>query len=128
VVRRWKLLIAVLVMVIGLGLLAGQTSAAPSSKGAGPTQAVLQLTPSTVVVGSTYQESGTGFRANTWVTVGAHYDGVVYWSSIKTDGYGRFTITATAEAAGSIFHEAKEQARNGSLRLKATATLTVLSS
>ena len=65
----------------------------------------------------------SGFRPNTWVTVGAGYD-TVYWYSGITDSAGRVRLTLDAHAAGTIRHEAWEQGAH-QMRLKATAYIVV---
>jgi IPT/TIG domain-containing protein len=90
--------------------------------GSGPT---LTFEPSTGTVGQTYTVAGSGFRANTWVTVGAQYPDTTWWGSRITDSTGSFRIPFTATGSGQILHEAKEQRSNGSLRLRVSTTLTV---
>ncbi len=92
----------------------------------GATGASITFSAATVVVGQTYQVTGSGFSPNTWVTVGAHFPDTTYWNSQITTGQGTFSLTFTATSAGQVYHEAQELSNNGTtLRLKASATLTV---
>ena len=98
-----------------------------SSAGAarnGTTEAQITFDRSQVMVGETYHVSGSGFRPNTWVTVGAHFPDTTWWNSQKTDAQGRFYLAFKATSAGQIHHEAKEQGNSGRLRLRATGMLT----
>ncbi len=61
-----------------------------------------------IAEGARYDVLASGFRPNTWVTVGASYD-TVYWYSGITDSAGRVRLTLDARAAGTIRHEAWEQ-------------------
>jgi hypothetical protein len=99
--------------------------AAPGKGGSGgATGAVITFDRPEVMVGEAYQVNGSGFRPNTWVTVGAHFADTTWWNSQITDGSGSFSLAFTATSSGSIHHEAKERGNNGRLRLRATATLT----
>jgi hypothetical protein len=89
------------------------------------TGATLQFNPTTGMVGQQYTVNGSGFGADHWVTVGAHYADATYWASGKTDGQGNLRVTLTATSAGQIYHEAKEQGNSGRLRFKTSATFTV---
>ncbi|MGH9149586.1 MAG: hypothetical protein ACRD0F_04530 [Acidimicrobiales bacterium] len=119
-------------LIVPLLLLAAPAAPALAVKGAGgggngpSTGAAIVFDRNPVAVGSEYRVSGSGFRANAWVTVGAHFADATWWTSMVTDAAGTFAYSFTATSAGDVLHEAKEQGRNGSLRLKATATLTVV--
>jgi hypothetical protein len=124
--RRHISLLAALMLVSVLAI----TPAAVAGKGkgaraGGSTGATMSFSPTQTTVGSQYWVNGSGFRPNTWVTVGAHFPDTTWWNSQKTDGAGRFSLLFTATSAGQIYHEAKEQGKSGRLRLVATATLTV---
>jgi hypothetical protein len=93
--------------------------------GGGGTGATITFDSTQVTVGMQYRVTGTGFKANTWVTFGAYYPDTTWWSSGVTDGQGNFAATFTATGSGQILHEAKEQGNNGRVRLMASATLTV---
>lgn len=93
--------------------------------GGSTTGARVTFDPSSAVVGQQYRVNGTGFRANTWVSVGAHFADTTWWGSQVTDGQGKFSLVFTATSAGQVLHEAKEMGNNGRLRLRATATLSV---
>jgi hypothetical protein len=103
--------------------------AAIAAKGgptSGTTGASLTFSSPTVVVGQTYQVTGSGFAPNTWVTVGAHFPDTTYWASQVSDGTGHISLAFTATSAGQVYHEAQQLSNNGrTLRLKASATLTV---
>lgn len=87
--------------------------------------ASLTFSPASVSVGEQYQVNASGFKPNTWVTVGAHFPDMTWWNSGITDGQGDISLTFKATSAGQINHEAKEMAPNDSLHLRATATLMV---
>jgi hypothetical protein len=91
----------------------------------GGTGAAIVFDPAQVALGATYQVKGSGFKPNTWVTVGAHYADTTWWTSGVTDGQGGFSLTMTARSPGEIMHEASEMTRNGQFRFKASASLTV---
>ena len=95
--------------------------------GGGATGATLSFDPGTAVVGQSYRVNGSGFRPNTWVTVGAHFADTTWWNSQLSDAQGRISLSFNATSPGRVYHEAKERGKNGGLRLKATATLTVTS-
>ncbi len=76
-------------------------------------------------VGQQYQVNGSGFKPNTWVTVGAHYSDMTWWNSGITDSQGNFSFTFNATSSGQIYHEAKEMQNNDSFRVRAEATLSV---
>ena len=78
-----------------------------------------------VAVGQQYQVIASGFKPNTWVTVGAHYPDMTWWNSGITDDQGNISLKFNATSAGQIYHEAREMAPNDSLQLRATATLSV---
>jgi hypothetical protein len=115
------------VLITGLMLLV--VPAALAGKGGngagGATGASIAFAPTTVVVGQQYQVNGTGFKPDTWVTVGAHYADTTWWNSAKTDAQGRLSLAFTATSAGNIYHEAQQLGNNDRLRLVASATLTV---
>jgi hypothetical protein len=109
-----------LTFVPALALQSAQGAPKGSSTGAR-----LQFNPTTGVMGQQYTVTGSGFSANRWVSVGAHFSDTTWWASGQTDGQGRFSFTLTATSAGQIYHEAKEMGSNGRLRLKTSATFTV---
>ena len=112
--------------VLALALSLSISSAFAGGKGStGSTGAQITFDRSQVMVGETYYVSGTGFRPNTWVTVGAHFPDTIWWNSQITDAQGRFRLAFKATSAGQIYHEAKEQGNSGRLRLQATGMLTV---
>lgn len=114
-----------LVAVVALALSISVSSALAAGKGtAGSTGAKITFDRSQVMVGETYHVNGSGFRPNTWVTVGAHFPDTIWWNSQITDAQGRFSLAFKATSAGQIYHEAKEQGNNGRLRLLATGMLT----
>jgi hypothetical protein len=125
--RRFALAAVLSVAVLALvpAALAAQAGKGGGS-GAKTTGASLKFSSPTVVVGQQYQVTGSGFAANTWVTVGAHFPDTTYWASQVTDGSGNLNLTFTATSAGQVYHEAKQLSNNGTtLRPKASATLTV---
>jgi hypothetical protein len=116
-------LIAAAALIASLSI--SSAAAAPHKRAAGgATGALITFDRAQVMVGETYHVNGSGFRPNTWVTVGAYFADTTWWNSQITDGSGRFSLAFTASSAGSIYHEAKERGNNGRLRLRATATLT----
>jgi hypothetical protein len=106
--------------------LSNSSAAAAPLKGgsSGATGPVIAFDRAQVMVGETYHVTGSGFRPNTWVTVGAHFADTTWWNSQITDSNGRFSLAFTATSPGTVYHEAKERGNNGRLRLRATATLT----
>jgi hypothetical protein len=115
----------VLALLAAVALTASMSVAsAPAAPRGGSTGPVMSFDRPSVMVGETYVVNGSGFRPNTWVTVGAHYADTTWWNSQMTDGAGRFSLTFRATSAGNVLHEAKERGNNGRLRLQATATLT----
>jgi len=122
VTLRRRFFVAVLVLALAITLTVAVTSfAAPGGVKAG-----LRFNPNPVAAGTQHHVNGWGFRPNTWVTVGEHYSGVTWWTSFVTNDTGTFDFMADAREAGSIYVEAKEMTSNGSLRVKATAWLTVV--
>ena len=117
--------VAPLLVLVLLVLAVVPAAVAGKRTGGGATEARMSFDPTTAVVGQQYRVNGSGFRANTWVTVGAHFADTTWWNSQQTDSQGRFSLTFTATSAGQVLHEAKERGNNGRLRLRATATLTV---
>ena len=116
-------LVAAVALIASLSI--SSAVAAPQQGGSGgATGAVITFDRPEVTVGETYHVNGSGFRPNTWVTVGARFADTTWWNSQITDGGGRFSLAFTATSAGSVLHEAKERGSNGRLRLRATATLT----
>lgn len=91
----------------------------------GSTGVKITFAPAAVVVGQQYQVNGSGFKPNTWVTVGAHYSDVTWWNSGVTDGQGKISLSFTATSAGQVYHEADQLGNNDRQRLMASATLTV---
>lgn len=115
-----------LVAVVALALSLSISSAVAGGKGStGSVGAQIMFDRSDVKVGETYHVSGSGFRPNTWVTVGAYFPDTTWWNSQLTDAQGRFDLAFTATSAGQIYHEAKEQGNNTRLRVRATGMLTV---
>jgi len=115
-----RLLALVAVLALALSLSISSAVAARS----GTTEAKITFDRSQVMVGETYHVNGSGFRPNTWVTVGAHFPDTIWWNSQITDAQGRFSLAFKATSAGQIYHEAKEQGNSGRLRLRATGMLT----
>jgi len=123
--RTPRRLIVVLVLATTLASIATGTAAAARR---GATGAKITFDPAQVVQGTQYLVKGTGFSANTWVSVGAYYSDTTWWASGVTDDQGRFSLTLTATRAGQVLHEAYQQGKSGRFRLKTSATLTVPSS
>ena len=123
--RRSIVLFAALALVAVLAA----SPAAVAGKGkptpGGSTGPKMTFSPASTTLGSQYRVNGSGFSANTWVSVGAHFSDTTWWGSMKTDGTGKFSLLFNATSRGQIYHEAKEQGRNGRLRLVSTATLSV---
>lgn len=117
--------ISILVIVAALAVVPAAVAGKPGAGSGGATGAAISFDPSSAVVGQQYRVNGSGFRPNTWVTVGAHFADTIWWNSQQTDGSGRLSLTFTATSAGQVYHEAKERGNNGRLRLRATGTLTV---
>lgn len=115
---RMLALVAVLALALSLSI-----SSAVAAR-SGTTEAKITFDRSQVMVGETYHVNGSGFRPNTWVTVGAHFPDTIWWNSQITDAQGRFSLAFKATSAGQIYHEAKEQGNSGRLRLRATGMLT----
>jgi hypothetical protein len=122
--KSWAVaLLAALALIASLSI--SSAVAAPGGGGSGgATGAAIGFDRSEVMVGETYRVVGSGFRPNTWVTVGAHFADTIWWNSQITDANGGFSLAFTATSPGSVYHEAKERGNNGRLRLRATATLT----
>lgn len=116
-----------LITLLIFGLIAGTALGAKGGKvgGGARTTAALSFSASPVTVGDEYVVTGTGFAANRWVAVGAYYSDTTWWGSAVTDAQGSVRITFTATSSGEVLHEAWEEGRNGSLRLKGSAILTV---
>ncbi len=100
-------------------------AAVAARRAAGPNGAKITFDPPTVVVGTQYRINGSGFRANTWVSVGAYYSDTTWWASGVTDDQGNISLSLVATRPGEILHEAYQQGRSGRFRLKTTATLSV---
>jgi hypothetical protein len=113
---------ALLIVTLVFGLLAVPVLAAPKG---GRTTAAMTFAPATVSVGDEYVVSGSGFRSDTWVAIGAYYSDTTWWGSAKTDSQGNIQVTFTASSPGNVLHQASEQGRNGSMRIKASGTLSV---
>ncbi len=111
-------LFAVLALLVSFSVTAAQ--AAPGAAAG----AQISFDRTGVMVGESYRVNGSGFRPNTWVTVGAHFADTTWWNSQITDGEGRFSLAFTATSPGDVFHEPKERGNTGRLRVRATATLT----
>jgi hypothetical protein len=118
-----------------LAVSAGRAIAAKHNGSAGGSSASLTFSTSAelsaattaqVTLGSRYYVNGSGFRPNTWVTVGARF-GTTYWGSGQTDSSGNITIGPyTADSCGQIVHDAYEMNQhNGKLAQQASATLDV---
>ena len=121
---RRSIALASLALALVLAVVPAAVAGKPTSRG-GSTGAKITFAPAQATVGSQYTVSGTGFRPNTWVTVGAHFADTTWWNSKVTDGQGGFTLTFTATSPGQVLHEAKEMGKNGRLSLRTSATLTV---
>jgi hypothetical protein len=115
---------AVVALILAL-LIVPAALAAKGGGGGGGSGATIEFAPSSVVVGDEYRVVGSGFRPNTWVTVGAHFSDTTWWNSQISDAQGNISLSFTATSPGRVDHEAKQQGQNGRLRLLATATLTV---
>jgi len=113
----------VVTLVAVVAIVAGPATASGRGNTRGGSSGSLRFSSDHVVAGSEYQVIGTGFRPNTWVSVGARY-GTTYWGSGVTNGNGDFALTFTAQESGSIVHDAYEQGNNGRWRLMSSATLT----
>jgi hypothetical protein len=118
--------VALLVALAVIASLSVSSAVAAPRKGGsgGTTGAAIAFDRPQVMVGETYHVNGSGFRPNTWVTVGAHFADTTWWNSQITDSNGSFSLAFTATSPGAVYHEAKERGNNGRLRLRATATLT----
>lgn len=126
--RRFFVGVAAVTVIVALA--AGPAFAGKS----GGTSATLTFTTSAgssattqVAVGSQYYVNGSGFKAKTWVTVGAHYADATFWGSGWTDGQGKITIGPyTAYSCGQIYHEGDVlNQHNGRMSLATGATLSV---
>lgn len=113
-----------LALLVVLALVASLSVSAAGAAPGGATGARIAFDRPAVTVGETYRVEGSGFRPNTWVTVGAHFADTTWWNSQMTDGAGRFSLAFTATSPGQVVHEAKERGNSGRLRVRATATLT----
>ena len=114
-----------LITLLMFGLIAGTAFAAKGGQRGSSGASISFDTAGDVTVGTSYTVVGSGFRADTWVTVGAHYPDTTWWASGKTDASGSIRLVLTASSAGEILHEAKEVTNSGRLRLMDTATLSV---
>jgi hypothetical protein len=129
-IRRRIVLFAAFALISILAVTPAAVAGKGKGKGTragGSTRATISFSPAQTTVGSQYRVNGSGFRANTWVTVGAYFSDTTWWNSQKTDAAGKFSLLFTATSAGQIYHEAKQQGNGGRLRLMTTATLTVTS-
>lgn len=116
----------IIVLAMATMLASVATGAAVAARSAAdPNGAKITFDPPTVVVGTQYRVNGSGFRANTWVSVGARYSDTTWWASGLTDDQGNISLTLTATSAGEILHDAYQQGRSGRFRLKTSATLSV---
>jgi hypothetical protein len=113
------LLVAVMIVPAALAAKGG------GGGGGAGTGASITFNPTAAVVGQEYLVVGSGFRPNTWVTVGAHFSDTTWWNSQISDAQGKISLSFTATRPGQVYHEAKQQGQNGRLRLLATATLAV---
>ncbi len=124
-----SLRIALTVSIAALVLAVAAIPTALAGKGgntaSGSTGASLTFAPAAVSLGQPYQVNGSGFKPNTWVTVGAHFLDTTWWNSAQTDGQGNISLTFKATSAGQVYHEAQQMGNNGRLRLMTGATLTV---
>lgn len=120
-----------LITALVFGLVAGSAFAAKGGGhtrvGGGGASLAFESSSGAFTAGSQYTVVATGFAANTWVSVGAHYD-TTYWGSAVTDASGTARIAFTALSAGQIYHEAYQQGNNGRMRFMTSATLTVSTS
>ena len=111
-------------LLVVLALVASVSVSAATAAPRDATGARITFDRSEVTVGETYRVNGSGFRPNTWVTVGAHFADTTWWNSQMTDAAGNFSLAFTATSPGQVVHEAKERGNSGRLRVRATATLT----
>ena len=123
VISRIAVVVALaLALMLVPGALAGKGGPKGGGTGSG---ASIAFDSTYVTVGQTYRVNGSGFRPNTWVTVGAYYADTTWWNSQVSDAAGNISLSFTATSAGQVRHDAKQQGANGRLRLLASATLTV---
>jgi hypothetical protein len=122
---RRSIALASLVLAVLLAVVPAAVAGKPETRAGGSTGAKITFTPSPATSGSQYTVNGSGFRPNTWISVGAHFADTTWWNSKVTDSSGNFSLTFTATSSGQVMHEAKEMGNNGRLRLRTTATLTV---
>ena len=93
----------------------------------GATVATLTLAPNPVGTDSGYVVTGSGFKPNTFVTVGIREPDEEWWQPATTDGSGSFSFTWTADSLpGSVVHDAYQPKNSGRYELMASATLTVV--
>ena len=78
-------------LVVGLVAVPAALAAKGGGGGTSATGATLSFDPGTAVVGQPYRVNGSGFRPNTWVTVGAHFADTIWWKS---------SVSATCSGAG----------------------------
>lgn len=118
---------AVAALAVALMLVPGALAGKGGERGGGGAGSGASITfdSTYVTVGQTYRVNGSGFRPNTWVTVGAYYADTTWWNSQVSDAAGNISLSFTATSAGQVRHDAKQQGANGRLRLLASATLTV---
>lgn len=122
------LIVAIIVgAMLAFGLATGNSPAGADSVFAargGRTDVTVTFEPGSSSVGATYVIAGSGFKANSFVSIGARYADVTWWASGPTDSQGRFSLTLKATTAGAIVHDVYEKARSG-YRLKTSVTLQV---
>lgn len=129
---RWffpsKFMFVYFVMIVALlGTVLGTlTFASPNVNKSGKLNGSIIFSENPVPAGTNYKITGSGFRANTWVTVGVDYSptDTVYWHSGISDSNGTITLDMPARYPGNIPHKAYEQTNSG-MRLKAANTITI---
>jgi hypothetical protein len=121
--RRFVMVFAVST-ILSVVVTTGTGVAGASGGSAG---AKLSFNPVSVVVDGQYWVNGSGFRPNSWVTVGAYYADTTWWTSGRANDQGHIHLgPLTATSSGQILHVAKSlNEKTGRMRLLATATLTV---
>jgi hypothetical protein len=69
-------IVLITALVLVLAVVPGALAAKPAAN-----RASITFNPATVVVGQQYRVNGSGFKPNTWLTVGAHDADVTWWNS-----------------------------------------------
>ena len=94
--RRSIALAAAIVFVLMLAVSPAAVAGKAPRGGGGSTGAVITFNPASTTLGSQYTVNGSGFRPNTWISVGAHFTDTTWWNSKVTDSQGKFSLTFTA--------------------------------